>query len=165
MADQLRNRLAEISCGQRVGIKVVIGIGLTRNVMDGAAQPVKSRKAFRFRHSAPLRSAVGKCASLDEEPYFEYAVMADETNCVAHFVETAGRVGKVQRHGWFATSTGIEEERGSALRSCPCRMCVHVRVLSSSVLGGVERARVEPVAFVIADRHGVGPLRHVERSP
>ena len=43
MADQLQNRLAEISCGQRVGIEVVIGIGLTRNVMDGAAQPVESR--------------------------------------------------------------------------------------------------------------------------
>jgi hypothetical protein len=34
-----------------------------------------------------------------------------------------------------------------------------VRVLSSSVLGGAERARVEPVALVIADRHGIGPLR------
>ncbi len=61
-----------------------------------------SKAARHFDSDAPvLRNSVSdfaRCAGLDKEPYLEHAVMADETDGVSHFVETAARVGKGQRH-------------------------------------------------------------------
>ena len=66
MADQLRNRLAEISCGQRVGIEVVIGIGLTRkkrSLPDDMANGSNSRECRRVRERNSPRVSGAQCAS------------------------------------------------------------------------------------------------------
>jgi hypothetical protein len=92
LGNAAEHRLSEIGGGQGVGIEAVVRIGFARDIVDGCAQCVESRKALRLRHSG--LPAIGKRRSLDEEPYFEHAVMAEEANRVARFVEAVSRAGK-----------------------------------------------------------------------
>ena len=53
--------------------------------------------------------AFGKRRYLDKETYLEHAVMSEEENGTARFVETATRIEESQRHGRCPVSVSLLE--------------------------------------------------------
>src|SRR5690606_37303629 len=132
------------------GSPTAMGIDLARDIVDRTARRIESRQGVGF---GKLRLA-GLCqrCSLDKERHLEHAIMSDEANGVAHFVEAAARIGKFERHRRHSSAVR-GAVRMPAIGLPPFRRRASVRRLSDS-MPSVAAPWLSPIIVLPSMRAG-----------